>query len=53
VVAAGFSLGVEFWWWFEPGDFVGDFDGPVFFVDEVVVVAAEQDAVVGVGGSAL
>jgi hypothetical protein len=53
VVAAGFSLGVEFWWWFEPGDFVGEFGGPVFFVAEVVVVAAEQDAVAGAGGSAL
>ena len=45
-------MGVEFGWGFEPGDFVGDFDGPVFFVDEVVVVTAEQDAVGGAGGSA-
>jgi hypothetical protein len=52
VVAAGFSVGVEFWWGFEPGDFVGDFDGPQFFVDEVVVMGAEEDAVAGAGGSA-
>ncbi|MDP9693646.1 UNVERIFIED_ORG: hypothetical protein J2X79_001194 [Arthrobacter globiformis] len=52
VVAAGCSAGVEFWWGFEPGHLVGDFDVPVFFVDEVVVVAAEQDAVAGSSGSA-
>jgi hypothetical protein len=42
-------VGVEFWWGFEPGDLGGDFDVPVFFVDEVVV-AAEQDAVARAGG---
>jgi hypothetical protein len=45
-------VGVEFWRGFEPRDLVGDFDGPVFFVNEVVVMAAEQDAVPGSGGSA-
>jgi hypothetical protein len=45
VVAAGFSVGAEFWWGFEPRHPAGDFDGPLFLVDEVVVMAAEQDAV--------
>src|SRR6476661_486773 len=37
----------------EPGDAVFDVDVPLFCVDQVVVVGAEEDAVVGAGGSAL
>jgi hypothetical protein len=43
-------VGVEVFWGFEPGGVVGNGDGPLFFVDEVVVAAAEEDAVVDVGG---
>jgi hypothetical protein len=53
VVASGFLLGVDVGWWGEPGDAGVDVDFPVFFVDEVVVVGAEEDAVVGAGGSAV
>ena len=51
VVLSGLLGGVDVWWWDEPGGAVGHVDGPLFFVDEVVVVAAEEGAVVGAGGS--
>jgi hypothetical protein len=53
VVAAGFLAGVDVGWRDEPGDAVCDGDLPLFFMDEVVMVGAEQDAVVGAGGSAV
>jgi hypothetical protein len=53
VVASGFLGGVDVGWVLEPGDAGGDVVLPLFFVDEVVVVGAEEDAVVGVGGSAV
>jgi hypothetical protein len=53
VVALGLLVGVDVGWWFEPGDAGCDVDGPVFFVDEVVVMGAEQGAVGGAGGSAV
>ena len=34
----------------EPGDAVFDVDFPLFFVDQMVVVGAEEDAVVGAVG---
>jgi hypothetical protein len=45
VVASGFFGGVDVGWGDEPGDAGGDVDLPLFFVDEVVVVGAEEDAV--------
>ena len=48
---SGLLGGVDVWWWDEPGDAVGHVDGPLFFVDEVVVVAAEEGAVFGAGGA--
>jgi hypothetical protein len=53
VVLSGLLAGVDVGWRDEPGDAVFHVDFPLLFVDQVVVVAAEQDAVVGVGGSAL
>jgi hypothetical protein len=53
VVAAGFLVGVDVGWGDEPGDAGFEVDFPVFFVDQVVMVGAEQDAVVGAGGSAV
>ena len=53
VVASGFLVGVDVRWRDEPGDAGFEVDLPVFFVDEVVVVGAEEDAVVGAGGSAV
>src|SRR4249919_432747 len=53
VVAPGPLAGVEVGWRDEPGDAASDVDGPVFLVDHVVVVGAEQHAVLGSGGSAL
>lgn len=47
MVSTGLSVWVEVCGWDEPGDAVPDLDGPVVLVDEVVVVAAEQYAVVG------
>ena len=40
-------------WWGEDGSAVDDRDGPQGVVDEVVVVAAEQDEVVQTGGAAV
>ena len=51
MVLSGLLGGVDVWWWDEPGDAVWHVDGPLFFVDEVVVVGAEEGAVVGAGGS--
>jgi hypothetical protein len=53
VVAAGCLFGVDVGWGDEPGDAGLHVDGPLFFVDEVVVAGAEECAVVGVGGSAV
>jgi hypothetical protein len=53
VVASGCLFGVDVWWWGEPGHACCDVDTPVFFVDEVVVVAAEQGAVFGPCGAAV
>src|SRR6478735_9316803 len=51
-VPAGCPGGVEVGWWDEPGDAGPHLDGPVFFVDHVVVMGAEQGSVVGSGGAA-
>ncbi len=51
VVLLGCLVGVEVGWGDKSGCVVDGGDGPLFFVDEVVVVAAEQDAVVDGGGS--
>jgi hypothetical protein len=51
VVLLGFLGGVDVAWGCEPGDAVEGVDGPLFFVDEVVVMGAEQDAVADVGGA--
>jgi hypothetical protein len=53
VVAAWFLVWVDVGWRDEPGDAGFDLDGPVFFVDEVVVMGAEEGSVVGAGGSAV
>ena len=53
VVAAGFLVGVDVEWRADPGDAGSHVDGPLFFVDEVVVMGAQEGAVVGVGGSAV
>ena len=50
---SGLLAWVDVGWRDEPGDAVVDVDFPLFFVDEVVVVGAEEGAVVGVGGSAV
>ena len=47
VVASGFLVGVDVGWGDEPGGAGFHGDGPVFFVDEVVVVAAEEGSVLG------
>ena len=52
VVASGFLAGVDVGWRDEPGDAGADLDGPVFFVDYVVVVGAEQCRVFCSGCSA-
>ncbi len=51
VVLSGLLGGVDVWWGDEPGGAVGHVDGPLFLVDEVVVVAAEEGAVFCAGGS--
>ncbi|GAT89809.1 hypothetical protein CVCC1112_4468 [Paenarthrobacter nicotinovorans] len=53
VVASWCLVGVDVGWGDEPGDAVLDGDAPVFFVDEVVVVGAEQGGVVCSCGAAL
>ncbi|GAA1274239.1 hypothetical protein GCM10009589_30680 [Arthrobacter pascens] len=53
VVAAGFLVGVDVRWRDEPGDAGSHVDGPLFFVDEVVVMGAQEGAVVGAGGAAV
>ena len=53
VVSLGFLAGVDVGWGDEPGDAVFDVDCPLFFVDEVVVMGAEEGAIVGAGGSAV
>lgn len=53
VVLLGFLLRVDVAWGCEPGDAVAGVDGPLFFVDEVVVMGTEQGAVNGVGGAVL
>jgi hypothetical protein len=51
VVLLGFLGGVDVAWGCEPWDAVAGVDGPLFFVDEVVVMGAEEGAVVGAGGA--
>jgi hypothetical protein len=53
VVSLGFLGGVDVGWRDEPGDAGFDVDLPLFFVDEVVVMGAQEGAVVGAGGSAV
>ena len=53
VVSLGFLAGVDVGWRDEPGDAVFDLDLPLLFVDEVVVMAAEEGAVLGAGCSAV
>jgi hypothetical protein len=52
VVLSGLLAGVDVGWRDEPGGPVFEVDFPLFFVDQMVVVGAEEDAVVGAGGSA-
>jgi hypothetical protein len=47
----GLLVWVDVGWRDEPGDPGFDLDVPLFFVDQVVVMGAEQCAVVGAGGS--
>ena len=49
MVLLGFLLWVDVGWGDVPGDAGAELDGPLFFVDEVVVVCAEECAVVGGG----
>jgi len=51
VVLLGFLGGVDVARWCVPGDAVFAGDGPLFFVDEMVVVAAEECAVACAGGA--
>lgn len=52
-MSAWASVGVEVGWWDELGDLlVGEADVPAVGVEDAVVVGAEQDAVVEVGGAA-
>ena len=53
VVASWCLVGVDVWWWGEPGHAGGHVDPPLFLVDDVVVVAAEQGAVLGSRGAAV
>jgi hypothetical protein len=53
VVSLGFLVGVDVGWRYEPGHAFGDMDLPLFFVDEVVVMGAQEGAVVGAGCSAV
>jgi hypothetical protein len=53
VVSAGCLFGVDVGWGDEPGDAGSHVDRPLFFVDEVVVVGAEQGGVVCSCGAAL
>ena len=53
MVLLGFLGGVDVGWRCVPGDAVVDVDLPLFFVDEVVVVGAEEGAVLGAGCSAV
>jgi hypothetical protein len=52
-VSSGLLVWVDVGWGEEPGDAGFDVDGPQFFVDEVVVMGAEQGSVVGAGASAV
>ena len=51
-VPSGCPGGVEVGWRDEPGDAGAHLDAPVFLVDHVVVMGAEQGSVAGSGGSA-
>ena len=53
MVASWCLVGVDVGWGDEPGDAGVHGDGPLFFVDEVVVVGAEEGAVVGSCGAAV
>jgi hypothetical protein len=53
MVASGLLVWVDVGWRDEPGDAGVDLDGPLFFVDEVVVMGAQEGAVVGAGGSSV
>lgn len=52
-VASGCLAGIDVGWGFEPCHAGVHGDGPAFFVDDVVMVAAQQGAVVGSGGAAV
>src|SRR5919112_2122261 len=51
-VLLGFLVWVEVFWGCVPGGVVDGGDGPLFFVDQVVVAGAEEGAVVRAGGAA-
>jgi len=54
VIAAGGPSGVDVWGWDELGyAVVGDVDLPAVVVDDVVVMSAEQHAVVDGGAAAV
>src|SRR6476620_369707 len=53
VVSSGGLLGVEVGWRDEPGDAVAGLDGPLFFVDQVVMVGTKECSVVCAGGAAV
>ena len=51
VVLLGFLGGVDVARGYVPGDAVSGVDGPLFFVHEVMVVAAQECAVAGISGA--
>lgn len=53
MVLLRFSMWVNVLWGCVPGDGVMDADGPLFFVDEVMMVCAQECAVTRGGGPAV
>ena len=53
VVSLGLLTRVDVGWRDEPGDAGFDLDLPLLFVDKVVVMGAQEGAVVSAGGSAV
>jgi hypothetical protein len=52
-VADGFSVGVDEWWWDEPGDSVAHDDLPALLGESGVVICAEQNKVIDAGFAAV
>src|SRR6478735_1823450 len=53
VVSSGCLVGVEVGWRDEPGNSRAGLDGPLFFVDQVVMVGTQERSVVCAGGTAV